>query len=59
MESQPVFASQLSESKVEWTKNLALEVFDDTLSFAIKNIRVKFFGSVVMFDGVEDCLLET
>jgi hypothetical protein len=36
---------------------LDLEVLNDALSFEIKNIGVKIFESMVMFDGVMDRLL--
>jgi hypothetical protein len=45
------------KDKLEWVKPLDLEVFDDALSFGIKNIGVKIFESMTMFDGVMDRLL--
>lgn len=35
-------------------ENLDLEVFNHALSFEIKNIRVKSFESMAMFDEVMD-----
>jgi hypothetical protein len=43
--------------KVEKAKNLNLEVFNDALSFEIKNMGVKVFESMTMFDGAVDRLL--
>ncbi len=46
------------KDKLEWAKILNLEVFDDALSFAIKNeYRLKIFKSMTIFDGVMDRLL--
>jgi hypothetical protein len=52
LESQSVFASQIFESKVEGTKNLTIEIFDDALLYAIKNLGVKIFGSMALFANV-------
>jgi len=43
LESYSVFTSLLSKGKLEWAKNLDLEVFDDALSFAIKKYRGQNF----------------
>ncbi len=46
------------KDKLEWAKILNLEVFDDALSFAIKNeYRLKIFKSMTIFDEVMDRLL--
>jgi len=39
----PVFASAFFESKLEWAKNLDLEVLNDALSFEIEKYRGQNF----------------
>ncbi len=45
------------KDKLECAYILDLEVFDDAISFAIKQYRVKIFKSMTMFDAVMDRLL--
>ncbi len=45
------------KDKPEKAENLDLEVLNHALSFQIKNIGVKNFESMALFDGVMDRLL--